>query len=95
MTAWGRTRRAGSLRRMRWSAIALTLILPAVAMRFTREVNWTAFDFAVAAILLCGAGLIYELAASRITRGTHRAGVAALIGTVVLVAWAQAAVGVF
>lgn len=95
MTAVGRTRRTGLRRRMMWSAIALLLILPAVAMRFTREVNWTAFDFAAAATLLCGAGLIYEFAASRITRGTHRAGVAALLGTVVLIAWAQGAVGVF
>lgn len=78
-----------------WSAIALLLILPAVAMRFTREVNWTASDFAAAAILLGGAGLIYELAASRIVHGTRRIGVGALIGAVLLLLWAQGAVGVF
>ncbi|MBB4856927.1 putative exporter [Novosphingobium chloroacetimidivorans] len=85
----------GLRRWVMWSAIALLLILPALAMRFTREVNWTASDFAAAAILLGGAGLIYELAASRIVHRTHRIGVAMVVGFIVLLVWAQGAVGIF
>ena len=35
-----------------FSAIALLLAIPAVSMQFTDEVNWTLWDFFVAAFLL-------------------------------------------
>lgn len=35
-----------------FSAIALLLAIPAVSMEFTDEVNWTLWDFLVAAFLL-------------------------------------------
>ena len=44
-----------------WSIPALLLMLPAVAMQFTSEVNWTAGDFIFAAIMFATVGLAFEL----------------------------------
>ena len=38
-----------------WGGIALLLVLPALAMQFTREVNWGPGDFAAAG-KVCAAG---------------------------------------
>lgn len=56
--------------------------------------SWTAFDFLVATALLCGAGALYEVVAwQTASRGLRRvAGIAILC--VVLVIWAQGAVGI-
>ena len=48
-----------------WAGLAALLLLPLIAMQFTREVAWDAADFAFAGVLLIGAGLIFELAAWR------------------------------
>jgi hypothetical protein len=45
---------------MMWGIISIMLLLPLVAIRFTNEVEWTAFDFAVAGGLLIGAGAVFE-----------------------------------
>ena len=82
-------------RRAMWLALAALLIVPLVAMRLTPAVNWTASDFAAAALLLGTLGLVVEAA----TRFLHhhrarRLTVAAAIATVALV-WAEGAVGLF
>ena len=44
---------------------AFILLVPLVAMQFTDEVAWDLADFVVAGILLFGAGLAYELIATK------------------------------
>jgi hypothetical protein len=78
-----------------WAAIAVVLLLPLVAMQLTDEVNWTVFDFAAAAILLGGAGVVYELAARRTPSPRRRAVIGAALVAAVLLLWAQGAVGIF
>jgi hypothetical protein len=78
-----------------WGAIAAVLIAPAVAMRFTTEVAWTASDFLFAGLLLVGAGLVWEAAAATLRRPLYRRAAAGLIVAAVLVVWAQGAVGIF
>lgn len=63
----------------RWTAPALLLLVPLIAMQFTDEVVWTAFDFAFAAVMLFGAAGLYELAARRIERPAMRLLAGALI----------------
>ena len=46
-----------------WSAAALLLLLPLVAMQFTDEVHWTTADFVVFGAMLACAGGAFELAA--------------------------------
>lgn len=79
----------------RLAVIAAVLLVPLVAMQFTAEVAWTPHDFVVAAALLGGCALAYELATSRVRRGPARALIGAAILLLLLVIWAQGAVGIF
>lgn len=78
-----------------WSAVALVLLTPLVAMRFTDEVNWTASDFAFAAVLLIGGGLLLELIFWKASAPALRVGLALSVVAAVLLIWADGAVGVF
>jgi hypothetical protein len=71
------------------------LLVPLVAMRFTAEVRWDAFDFAAAAVLLVGAGLALELALARLRTRTSRLAAGAVIVLALLATWAELAVGIF
>lgn len=88
-------RLAHPIRLAGWSLIALLLLAPAVAMRFTGEVRWTAFDFLVAGALLVGAGLALELVVWRVRSVRARIAIAVVILAVVLLVWVQGAVGIF
>ena len=78
-----------------WGGIAALLVLPLAAMQFTYAVDWGPEDFAFAAVLLIGAGAVFELAAWKVRDLTGRLVLAAvLIGAVVLI-WTDAAVGIF
>ncbi len=72
----------------------LVLLLPLLAMQFTREVQWSAIDFALAWLLLFAAGGGVVLAA-RGLRGAWRGWVIALLLLGFVLTWAQLAVGVF
>lgn len=73
-----------------WLLIAVALIAPAVAMRFTTEVNWTALDFVAAATVLIGAGLICEAFAWRVRNGVARVLFSLAMVVVVGLLWAAA-----
>ena len=77
-------------------ATAMILLVPLVAMQFTREVAWTAHDFGAAALLLAGAGLACLRTARRAARLRRWQQVVA-VGAVALVGaglWVELAVGV-
>lgn len=78
-----------------WSLVAGLLLLPLLAMQFTRQVNWGVEDFIAAALLLGGASLALE-ATVRLVRGAMPR---MLLGLTILLAlaliWAQLAVGIF
>ncbi|QYF88166.1 hypothetical protein [Brevundimonas sp. PAMC22021] len=86
---------ANLIRAAGWSGVALVLLAPLIAMRFTDEVNWTAFDFAFAGVLLVGAGLLLELIVWKARRPMVRAGLALAVVAAVLLIWADGAVGLF
>ena len=83
------------LRMLGWGAVVLIMLAPAVAMRFTDEVNWTTSDFAFGGVLLIGGGALIELAAWRVRNPAARIGFALFIIAVVALIWAEGAVGVF
>lgn len=90
----GEHRRIGTIVRIAgWSAAALLLAAPLVAMRFTHEVNWSPTDFAAAGTLILGAGLTLELAAMKSRSLAYRAGAALAVLTAFLMTWAAMAVG--
>ncbi|MFM5907300.1 MAG: hypothetical protein ACKOPO_06920 [Novosphingobium sp.] len=91
----GLPQQGGHLRLALWAFAGLLLLLPAVAMQFTREVNWGAEDFAAAALLIGGAGLGVELAVRFIrARRAMALTIAAILLALALV-WAELAVGIF
>lgn len=82
------------LRLIGWATVAGLLLTPAVAMRVNDAVNWTAFDFLVAGVLLIGAGVICETVV-RVSRDwSYRLGVLVALGTSILLFWINGAVGV-
>ena len=74
---------------------ALLLMIPFVAMRFTGEVNWSTFDFAVAGILLFGTGLLAEFTLRVVKNNRYRLLLVTGLLVLLLLVWAELAVGVF
>lgn len=80
--------------RLVWVLFALALLVPLIAMQFTREVNWSVGDFVVAAILLFGAAFGFELSARFVHGRWQRRAAVGAICVVILAIWAQGAVGI-
>ena len=83
----------GRLRILGWSLVAILLLLPAIAMQFTDDVDWTPGDFLAAAIMLIGSGIICELIVRRSRNNTYRFGAVLALGAAFLLTWSNAAVG--
>ena len=75
--------------------ITFLLFIPLIAMQFTNEVDWTLFDFVVAGILLFGTGLIFNLVVRKIKNIKYRIAICVAILIVLLLIWAELAVGIF
>jgi hypothetical protein len=73
----------------------LLLLIPFIAMQFTTEVEWTLADFVVAGGLLLTAGLLAELVLRKVTTRQHRIILCLTILLVLLLVWAELAVGIF
>lgn len=76
-------------------ATLLLLLVPLVAMQFSGEVDWTVGDFAAAGLLHFPAGLAGAVSLKVIRARWRRAVAMAGIAFVVLVVWAELAVGLF
>lgn len=85
---WNRWRIAG------WGFAASLLILPAVAMNFTAEVNWTVSDFLIMGMMIGCVGLGIELVVRATRNNSYRGGAAVALLTGFLVTWANGAVGI-
>ncbi|MBB5714466.1 hypothetical protein [Sphingomonas aerophila] len=77
-----------------WSFAAVLLLAPAVAMRFTTEVNWSVPDFAFAAIMLAMVGAAVELFVRRANGRAYIAGAAIMIFGTFFLVWVNLAVGI-
>lgn len=77
-----------------WAAVALLIAAPAVAMRYTDEVVWTASDFVFAAVLLGGTGLAIELLMRVSDDAAYRIGAAMGTVSLLFLVWANLAVGI-
>lgn len=86
--------RSSWLRRAMWAAAAGLLALPAVAMRFTDEVDWTASDFVLMGLLLAAACGAVEVGMRMSGHLAYRAGVVVGVGGAFLLVWINLAVGV-
>lgn len=86
-------RRGNPWRIAGWSIGGLLLLLPLVAMQFTEEVNWDAFDFVFAAVMFGSVGLAFELIVRRSSSLAYRGGAALAVIAAFMTIWANAAVG--
>ena len=77
-----------------WGSLLALLMLPALAMQMTGEVNWTAGDFVFAAILFGFIGTVVELAVRFARPGAPRIGYLIAGFTAFFTFWSNAAVGI-
>ena len=82
-----------TLRFAGWAFSAVLLILPAIAMQFTSEVDWTASDFIVMGALLGTIGLTTEFLVRRSGNTAYRIGAVVAMATAFLTIWVNLAVG--
>ena len=77
-----------------WGLLTALLAVPAVAMRFTSDVNWSSLDFVAAGVMLGGLGLGFELVARTGSNLWSRCGMAIAIVAAFLLIWINLAVGI-
>jgi hypothetical protein len=88
-------RRTGSpWRLVGWGGAVALLLLPFVAMQFTREVDWTLSDFIVFGVMIGTVGGGFELAVRASGSWAYRGGAAMALAGTFLVIWADGAVGI-
>lgn len=90
----GDRRRGSRWRWVGWGAAASLLLLPAIAMRFTHEVNWSVGDFVVFGAMLLAVGIPFELAVRSTGDATFRWAVGVALGAAFLLVWMSLGVGI-
>ncbi|MEZ4945954.1 MAG: hypothetical protein R2804_10520 [Cyclobacteriaceae bacterium] len=75
--------------------VALILLIPFIAMQLTNEVNWSLMDFIVAGTLLLTTGLLCEWVIRIVKSVPYRILICVAILTILLLLWAELAVGIF
>ncbi|HLF46885.1 MAG TPA: hypothetical protein VI548_10700 [Chitinophagaceae bacterium] len=76
-------------------AIAIILLIPLIAMQFSEEVNWSLFDFIIAATLLSGTGLLCEFVLRRVKEKNYRIIICVIILAILILVWIELAIGIF
>ena len=89
---WGRLARI--TRTLIVIAMAL-LLVPLIAMRFTRAVDWTGFDFVAASAIMGTAILGVEVATRYLNGRAARVFAYGALAAAFLLIWAEGAVGLF
>jgi len=73
----------------------ILLLIPLIAMQFSNEVNWKLSDFIIAGALLLGTGFLIDFFLRRIKNVKYRFVIVLALLVVLLLVWAELAVGVF
>lgn len=81
-----------SILRVAVGTVAL-LLIPAVAMQFTNEVDWGVGDFIIMGLLLFGIGLSYVLITKFATNIIYKAATGLALGSTLFMIWANLGVG--
>lgn len=77
-----------------WGGAGALLLTPLVAMRFTDQVNWTASDFAIMAVMLATPLTILEVTMRMSRSMMFRGAVLVALGAAFFMTWANLAVGI-
>ena len=73
--------------------VVIILLIPLLEMQFTEAVNWKVSDFVVAGVLVLGTGLLLEIVLRKVKKSKYL--IAICIVLVLLLIWAELAVGIF
>jgi hypothetical protein len=73
----------------------LLLLIPALGMLVSSEVNWSPFDFLVAAVLLYGTVFLIDFVLRKIESRKKRFLLVAICLILVIALWIELAVGLF
>lgn len=76
-------------------AVVALLFIPFIAMRFTKEVNWTSLDFLIAGILMLSCFLAISAANRFVNNKLKKRLAIGLIMLSIVVIWVELAVGIF
>ena len=76
------------------SIVLLLLLIPLIAMQFTKEVNWSLIDFAVAGVLLFGTCFAIEFVLRKVKTRKNRVIICGIIILLILLLWIELAVGI-
>lgn len=71
------------------------LLIPFIAMQFSKEVNWSLVDFITGGVLLFGTGLACEFVMRKVKSTKGRLLICGAILFALFLVWAELAVGVF
>ena len=77
-----------------WGGAAGLLMLPAIAMRFTSEVNWDAADFIIMGLMLGAVCVAFELGLRMARSHAYVVATGIAAGAGFLLTWANLAVGI-
>ena len=77
------------------TVVVMLLLIPLIAMQFTDEVNWSLFDFVIAAILLLSSGLAIDFVIRNVKTTKYRIVLSLTIFAILLLVWVELAVGIF
>ena len=75
--------------------VTILLFIPLIAMQFTDEVSWSLWDFVIMGMLLYGTALVCELILRNIRDLKFRILLCAAAVIVLILIWAELAVGIF
>lgn len=75
--------------------VALILLIPLVAMQFTKEVNWDLKDFITMGLLLFISGIGIEIVTRKVKPAKLKLVLTLTILFVLFLVWAELAVGLF
>lgn len=78
-----------------FAAAGILLALPALNMMLGGDVSWSVFDFVIGGILLFGTAFALNFALDRISSTRNRVLAAGAILLVLVLVWAELAVGIF
>ena len=71
------------------------LMLPLIGTQFSKEVNWSGFDFLVAGVLLFGTAIIVDTILKKVKSKSQRILFVLFALLVLFLIWAELSVGVF
>ncbi len=75
--------------------VSALLLIPLIAMQFTSEVQWSAFDFIMAGLLLSVTGLTLEYIIRKVNRPVVKISLSIFILVALVLVWLELAVGIF